>query len=107
MFVYCQFGNPSETLFGDISKTDGALAFIASSDGKNVLQLIGLADANFANITDEQRKSISGFCYYVFGCPVSWRSKLQTITAGSTLKTLKTSPPVISVVFRTKFYENN
>ena len=49
-----------------------------------MLQLIGLADANFANITDEQRKSISGFCFYVFGCPVSWRSKLQTITAGST-----------------------
>ena len=82
--VYCQYGNPAETLFKDISNTDGALAFIASSDGKNVQELIGLADANFANITDEERKSISGLCFYVFGCPVSWRSKLQTITAGST-----------------------
>ena len=82
--TYCQFGNPADTLFSDISKTDGALSFIATSDGKNVQELIGLADANFANITDPQRKSISGFCYYVFGCPISWRSKLQTITAGST-----------------------
>ena len=82
--VYCQFGNPSETLFRDISKTDGALTFIATSDGKNTHHLVGLGDANFANITDEQRKSISGFAYYLFGCPVSWRSKLQTITAGST-----------------------
>jgi hypothetical protein len=71
-------------LFRDISKTDGALTFIATSDGKNTHHLVGLGDANFANITDEQRKSISGFAYYVFGCPVSWRSKLQTITAGST-----------------------
>jgi hypothetical protein len=43
-----------------------------------------LADANFANVTDEKLKSISGLASYVFGCPVSWRSKLQTITAGST-----------------------
>ena len=32
--VYCQYGNPAETLFKDISNTDGALAFIASSGGK-------------------------------------------------------------------------
>ena len=82
--TYCQFGNPADTFFSDISKTDGALSFIATSDGKNVQELVGLADANFANITDPQRKSISGFCYYAFGCPISWRSKLQTITAGST-----------------------
>ena len=82
--VYSQYGNPSGTLFSDISKSDGALTFIASSDGKNLNLFAVLADANFANLTDEQRKSISGFCCYVFGCPVSWRSKLQTITAGST-----------------------
>ena len=70
--------------FKDISNNDNALAFIASSGGKNVQELTGLADANFANITDEERKSISGLCFYVAGCPVSWRSKLQTITAGST-----------------------
>ena len=82
--VYCQYANPSDTLFSDISMSDGALRFIASSDGKNVNPLAVLADANFANVTDEQRKSISGLCCFVFGCAVSWRSKLQTITAGST-----------------------
>ena len=57
--VYCQFGNPSDTLFNDISKTDGALTFIATSDGKHIHHLVELGGAKFANITDEQRKSIS------------------------------------------------
>ena len=61
--VYCQFGNPSGTLFGDMSKTGGALTFIAASEGKNIHHLVGHGGANFANITDEQRKSISGFAY--------------------------------------------
>ena len=46
-----------------MSKTDGALTLIATSDGKNIHHLVGLGGANFANITDEQRKSISGFVY--------------------------------------------
>jgi len=50
--VYCQFGNPSDTLLRDISKTDGALTFIATSNGKNTRHLVGLGDANFANTTD-------------------------------------------------------
>jgi hypothetical protein len=79
--VYQQHGNPSETLFSDISKTDGALTFIATAEGS---VFVGFADANFANIFDDKRKSISGYCYFVFFCPVTWRSKMQTITAGST-----------------------
>ena len=43
-------------------------------------------DANFANKSDEQTKSISGYCFYLFGCLISWRSKLQTITATSTFE---------------------
>lgn len=82
--VYSQHANPSDTLFKDISESDGALRFIATSDGKNINPLAVLADANFANVNDEQRKSISGLCCFIFGCAVSWRSKLQTITAGST-----------------------
>ena len=82
--VFLQHGNPSQTLFSDISKSDGALCFVATSDGQNSPMFIGFADANFANIFDDKRKSISGYCYFVFFCPVTWRSKMQTITAGST-----------------------
>ena len=82
--LYCRNGNASDGLFSKIADSDPALAVLATSDGQNVNSLIGLSDANFANLTDEQRKSISGFAFYVFGCCVTWRSKLQTITAGST-----------------------
>ena len=82
--LYCRNGNASDGLFSKISESDPALSVLATSDGQNVNSLVGLSDANFANLTDEQRKSISGFAFYVFGCCVTWRSKLQTITAGST-----------------------
>jgi hypothetical protein len=82
--IYQRNGNASDNLFSDISKSDGALSFIATSDGSNVNALIGLSDANFANINDDKRKSISGYAFFVFGCCVCWRSKMQTITAGST-----------------------
>ena len=82
--IYQRNGNVSDNLFSDISKSDGALSFIATSDGSNINALIGLSDANFANINDDKRKSISGYAFFVFGCCVCWRSKMQTITAGST-----------------------
>ena len=82
--IYQQNGNAPDNLFSDISKSDGALSFIATSDGSNTNALIGLSDANFANINDDKRKSISGYAFFVFGCCVCWRSKMQTITAGST-----------------------
>ena len=81
---YCRNGNASDGLFSKISESDPALSFLATSDGQNVNSLVGLSDTNFANLTDEQRNIISGFAFYVFGCCVIWRSKLQTITAGST-----------------------
>ena len=82
--LYCRNGNASDGQFSKISEGDPALSFLATSDGQNVNSLIDMSDANFANLTDEQRKRISGFAFYVFGCCVTCRSKLQTITAGST-----------------------
>ena len=59
---------------------------MAGSDGQNIAvdYMGGFADANFANPSDPQRRSISGFVCFVFMCCVCWRSKLQTVTAGST-----------------------
>ena len=65
--LYCRSGNASEGLFNSLATNDSALSFLATSDGQNINSLIGLYDANFANLTDEQRKSISGFAYYAFG----------------------------------------
>ena len=68
----------------ELARADAALSFIASSDGQHVRRCAAFADANYANLTDEERKSNTGFIFFVFGCAVSWKSKLQPITATST-----------------------
>ena len=81
--VYKRTNNSVEALFRELGKRDIALATLSGSDGQNIDPLGGFSDANFANKSDEQSKSISGYCFFLFGCLVSWRSKLQTITAAS------------------------
>lgn len=56
------------------STIDLKLIFGSSNEG-----LIGYSDADWANLTD--RKSISGFCFTLFGNLVSWCSKKQSIVA--------------------------
>ena len=68
----------------NLSKTDSALTFIASTDGDHVRRFHGYADANFANLRDDERKSNTGYCFFLFGCAIVWKSKLQPITATST-----------------------
>jgi hypothetical protein len=84
--VYKRTNNSVEALFRELGKRDIALATLSGSDGQNIDPLGGFSDANFANKSDEQSKSISGYCFFLFGCLVSWRSKLQTITAASTFE---------------------
>ena len=71
-------------LLKEISRSDAALSFVATSDGQHVRRFAGFADANYANISDDERKSNTGFVFFLFGCAISWRSKLQPITATST-----------------------
>ena len=81
---YRQNGGMVRSLYEHIRQEDKSIAVIAGSDGQNIDPMGGFADANFANPTDPQRRSISGFVCFVFMCCVTWRSKLQTVTAGST-----------------------
>ena len=85
-FIDKRTNNAVEALFRDLGQRDIALATLSGSDGQNIDPLGGFSDANFANKSDEQTKSISGYCFFLFGCLVSWRSKLQTITATSTFE---------------------
>ena len=45
---------------------------------------VGFTDADFARSHLEQRRSTSGYCFFVFGNLVAWKSKLQPLTAKST-----------------------
>ena len=49
---------------------------------ENAQKLVGYVDADWgSNIED--RKSTTGYVFYVYGCPVSWCSKKQTTVATS------------------------
>lgn len=47
---------------------------------------VAFSDANWADSTDGELRSTSGFCVYVFGNLVSWHTKRQTLTAASTMQ---------------------
>ena len=99
--IYQRHGNQIETHLSHLSHQDSALATMATREyngdarrsypvvdpkdpGKHVDPLAGMADADYANTREDSRKSISGYCFFVYGCLTSWKSKLQPITAGST-----------------------
>ena len=46
--------------------------------------VVGFADASYAPPLEKERKSITGFSFFLYGNLVVWKSKLQPITAAST-----------------------
>ena len=89
--IYMKHGNAIESHLTHLTETDSALASIcyrdyrgADPEDKGPDPLFGMTDSDYANTKEDSRRSISGYCFFVFGCLVSWRSKLQPITAAST-----------------------
>ena len=85
-FIYRRTNYGVQPLLRQLGQRDRVLVTLAGSDQQNIDPLAGFSDANFANKSDEQTRSISGYSFYLFGCLVSWRSKLQTLTAASTFE---------------------
>ena len=83
-FRYFSSGCNVRSHLRGITAQDASISFYAGSDGQQTDPAVGFADANFAHVSDEQRKSISGYCFFMFFCLICWRSKLQTVTAQST-----------------------
>ena len=83
-FRYLSTGCNVRSHLRGISSQDASISLYAGSDGQLVDPAVGFADANFAHVSDEQRKSISGYCFFMYFCLICWRSKLQTVTAQST-----------------------
>ena len=70
--------------FTNITEQDSSIAYYAGSDRQHTDPAVGFADTNFAHVSDELRKSISGCCFFFYFCLICWRSQLQTVTAQST-----------------------
>ena len=79
-FRKCHDGNP--TVVGVSSTADWHDGVDGDGEGDDLC--VGFSDANFAESDVERRRSTSGWAFFVFGNLVSWKSKLQPITAGST-----------------------
>ena len=90
--IYQRTGNAIETHLSHLTEKDSALATLSARNyrGKNMGEpttedpMFGMTDSDYANTREDKRRSISGYCFFVYGCLVSWKSKLQPITAGST-----------------------
>jgi hypothetical protein len=82
--VFRRQNNPIEKVYRHLSETNNQLFGLATTDKKTMHAMGGFVDANHAPADDEQYRSTSGFVMFVLFCLVSWKSKLQSITAQST-----------------------
>ena len=93
--VYQRSGSPIDAHLQHLSEKDTALSSLCYRDyrGDRHTQehkdaagdpMFGMTDSDYANTTEERRRSISGYCFFVYGGLVNWKSKLQPLTAAST-----------------------
>ena len=83
--VYQAENNEAHKHFHEMMNGDPSLFSISGSFlDKGFDVNVGFTDADFARSNEEQRRSTSGYCFFVYGCLVSWKSKLQPLTAKST-----------------------
>ena len=73
--VYRRQGNAVEELLHEIDMQDPNIFIV---NGAEDLDMLWMHDSNFAS-----PKSQSGYCSLVYGCTLSWKSKLQPIVAPS------------------------
>ena len=74
--------------FRDMTADDPTVFSVSASDGhtdKDGTDIcVGFSDANYAYLCSEKKRSTSGYAFFVLENTVSWKSKLQPLTAGST-----------------------
>ena len=82
-FLYAASAS-SATRTSSSAKTNNQLFSLATNDKKALMPLGGFSDSNHAPACDPEFRSTSGYTMFVLFCLVSWKSKLQSITAQST-----------------------
>lgn len=79
--IYKREGNAIEELITEISEQDPNVFVTSSAED---IDVYGMHDANFAPDRRTDRKSTSGYCFWLLSCLISWKSKLQPVVAPST-----------------------
>ena len=82
--TYKRQGNPIEGIYRQLAETNNQLFGLATTDKKAKHPMGGFSDANHAPPADAEFRSTSGYVMFVLFCLVSWKSKLQSVTAQST-----------------------
>ena len=87
--IYHRGGSAVADHLSHLSEKDTALTSLSSKrfrDGNSdpMDPAFGMSDSDYAGSATPGRKSISGYCFFVFCNLVTWKSKLQPLTAGST-----------------------
>lgn len=93
---YTRAPSPASFLFAELNAGDVALAEFHNHsfvEGKVVRvplsnthpdPIVNLTDSSYAPPNEKHRRSVSGRCHFHCGNMISWRSKLQPLTAAST-----------------------
>ena len=64
-----------------LSQAVGSNSKLIQAVGRGEI-VVGFADANLGD--EKSSRANSGYCVFVFGCPVAWATKKQTIVSDST-----------------------
>ena len=63
---YCRPGCNVRSHFTNITEHGSPIAYCAGSDRQPADPAVGFADANFTRVSDELRKPISGYCFFLY-----------------------------------------
>ena len=96
-FRYFASGRNVQSHLRGITAQDDSIFFYAGFDGQRTDPAVGFADADFAQVSNEQRTSISGYCFFMYFCLICWRSKLQTATAQSVPKPVRSDVVILKL----------
>ena len=82
--AFRRYGNPIDSVYKELSRTNSQMFSLATNDKKARHPFGGFSDSNHAPASDKEYRSTSGYVMFVLSCLVSWKSKLQSVTAQST-----------------------
>ena len=79
-FIYFRFSRKAADIYRTTDQGKEAAPYLDNSP------CVCFSDASWADGSDPQLRSTSGYSVHLFGCTVAWHTKRQTLTAASTMQ---------------------